>query len=96
MSIALIVTLRIQDGKEAEFEAFFSELARQVRAGPGILAYQMAKSRTEPNTYKAIEVFKDQEAITHHGGTEYIRAAGPKIGAMLAGQSEVEYLDGLD
>jgi quinol monooxygenase YgiN len=97
MSIGLIATLRIQDGKGAEFEAFFSEHARQVRAGePGNLVYQLTKSRTEPNTYKVLEVFKDQEALTHHGGTESIRAAGPKLGAMLAEQPDVEYLDGVD
>jgi quinol monooxygenase YgiN len=97
MSIGLIATLKIQDGKEAEFEAFFSEHARRVRAGePGNLAYQLTKSRTEPNTYKVLEVYKDQEALTHHRDREDIRAAGPKLIKMLAGQPEVEYLDGVD
>jgi len=58
----VIATLRIQDGKAEEFEAFFTELAGQVRANePGNLAYQLTKSRSEPNTYKVLEVYKDQE-----------------------------------
>ena len=96
MSIGVIATLKIQDGKGAEFEAFFTELAEQVRAcEAGNLAYQLTKSRTEPSTYKVLEVYKDQDALTHHGGTDYFKAAGPKFAAVLAGRPEIEYLDGV-
>ena len=97
MTVGIIATLRIQPDKTAEFEAFFTELAKQVRANePGNIAYQLTKSRTEPNVYKVLEVYKDQEALTHHGGTDYFKAAGPKFGAVLAGRPEIEYLDGVD
>ena len=96
MSIGVIAAIRIQDGKAAEFEAFFGELAKQVRANePGNLAYQLTKSRTEPNLYKVLELYADQDALTLHGGTEYFKAAGPKFGAVLAGRPEIEYLDGV-
>ena len=96
MNIGVIATLKIQDGKADEFEAFFGELAKQVRANePGNLAYQLTKSRTEPTTYKVLELYKDQDALTHHGGTDYFRAAGPKFAAVLAGRPEIEYLDGV-
>jgi quinol monooxygenase YgiN len=97
MSVGIIATLKIQDGKGPEFEAFFNELAKQVRANePGNLAYQLTKSRSDPNTYKVLELYKDQDAVTHHGGTEYFKAAGPKFGAVLAGRPDIEYLDGVD
>ena len=96
MSIGVIAAIRIQDGKAAEFEAFFGELAKQVRANePGNLAYQLTKSRTEPNLYKVLELYADQDALTLHGETEYFKAAGPKFGAVLAGRPEIEYLDGV-
>ena len=96
MTIGVIATLKIQDGKTAEFEGFFTELAKQVRANePGNIAYQLTKSRTDPNTYKVLELYKDQDALTHHGGTDYFKAAGPKFGAVLAGRPEIEYLDGV-
>ena len=96
MSIGVIAAIRIQDGKGAEFEAFFGELAKQVRANePGNIAYQLTKSRTEPNLYKVLELYADQDALTLHGGTEYFKAAGPKFGAVLAGRPEIEYLDGV-
>jgi quinol monooxygenase YgiN len=96
MTIGIVATIRIQDGKAGEFEAFFGELAKQVRANePGNLAYQLTKSRTEPNTYKVLELYTDQDAVDSHGKTEYFRAAGPKFGAVLAGRPDVEYLDGV-
>ncbi|MFZ5720683.1 MAG: putative quinol monooxygenase [Pseudomonadota bacterium] len=96
MTIGVIAKIPVQEGKAAEFEAFFTELAKQVRANePGNIAYQLTKSRTEPNVYKVLELYKDQEALTHHGGTEYFKAAGPKFAAVLAGRPEIEYLDGV-
>lgn len=97
MTIGVIAKIPVQPEKAAEFEAFFTELAKQVRANePGNLAYQLTKSRTEPGVYKVLEVYKDQDALTHHGGTEYFKAAGPKFAAVLAGRPEIEYLDGVD
>ena len=94
MSIGIIATLKIQDGKGPEFEAFFNELAKQVRGNePGNLAYQLTKSRADPNTYKVLELYSDQDALTHHGQTEYFRAAGPKMGPCLAGRPNIEMLD---
>jgi quinol monooxygenase YgiN len=96
MAIGIIATLKIQDGKNAEFEGFFTELARQVRANEaGNLAYQLTKSRTDPQTYKVLELYADQDAVDAHGKTDYFRAAGPKFGAVLAGRPEIEYLDGV-
>ena len=95
MTIGVIATLKIQDGKNAEFETFFGELAKQVRANePGNVAYQLTQSRTDPQTYKVLELYADQDALTHHGGTDYFKAAGPKFGGVLAGRPEIEYLDG--
>ena len=96
MTIGVIAKLPVQEGKMAEFEAVFTELARQVRANePGNLAYQLTKSRTEPGVYKVLELYKDQDALTHHGGTDHFKAAGPKFAAVLAGRPEIEYLDGV-
>ena len=96
MTIGVIATLTIQDGKAEEFEAFVTELAAQVRANePGPLAYQLPKSRTEHNTSKFLELYKDQDALSHHGGTDYFKAAGPKFAAVLAGRPQIEYLDGV-
>jgi quinol monooxygenase YgiN len=92
--IGIVATLKVQDGKGAEFEAIFKDLAEQVRANEaGCLMYQLTKSRADPNTYKVLELYKDQDSLTHHGQTEYFRAAGPKMGPCMGGRPEIEYLD---
>jgi quinol monooxygenase YgiN len=92
--IGIIATIKVQEAKAAEFEGIFKDLAEQVRANePGNLCYQLTKSRTEPGTYKVLELYKDQDALTHHGQTDYFRAAGPKMGPCLAGRPEIETLD---
>ncbi|MGH6957211.1 MAG: putative quinol monooxygenase [Caulobacteraceae bacterium] len=94
--IGIIATLKVQAGKNAEFEAVFRELSEKVRAGePGNLMYQLTKSRADPNTYKVLELYKDQDALTHHGGTPYFRELGAKMGPCMAGRPEIETLDGV-
>jgi len=92
--IGVVATLKVQDGKNAEFEQIFRELSQQVRANePGNVAYQLTKSRTDPNTYKVLEIYRDQDALAQHREMEHFKAAGPKLGGCLAGRPEVEVLD---
>ena len=94
--IGVVATLKVAEGKNAEFEAIFTDLASQVRANePGNLAYALTKSRTDPQIYKVLELYADQDALTSHGQTEYFKAAGPKLGPCLGGRPEIEYLDGV-
>ena len=94
--IGIIATLKVQEAKASEFEGIFKELAAQVKANePGNLCYQLTKSRTEPGTYKVLELYSDQDALTHHGQTDYFKAAGPKMGPCMAGRPDIELLDGV-
>ena len=95
--IGVIATLRVQDGKTAEFERVFAGLAAAVRANEaGNIAYQLCRSRSEANTYKVLELYRDEEALKAHGAADHFKAAGPALGAVLAGRPDVEYLDALD
>ena len=94
--IGIVATLKVQEGKNEEFEAVFRELAAKVRANEaGALLYQLTKSRTEPTTYKVLELYKDQDALTAHGQSDYFRELGRKMGPCMAGRPDVEYLDAI-
>ncbi len=94
--IGVVAVLKIQDGKNAEFEAVFAELAGKVRANEtGCMMYQLTKSRSDANTYKVLELYKDQDSLTHHGSTDYFKEMGRKMGPCMAGRPEVELLDGV-
>jgi quinol monooxygenase YgiN len=92
--IAIVAVLKVQEGKGPDFEAVFLELAAKVRANePGNIFYQLTKSRTEADTYKVLELYKDQDAIVAHGGSDYFKELGRKMGAFMAGRPDVEHLD---
>ncbi len=94
--IGVIATLKVAEGRNGEFEAVFTDLAKQVRANePGNLAYQLTKSRTDPQVYKVLELYKDQDALSAHGQTDYFKAAGAKMGPCMGGRPEIEYLDAI-
>jgi len=95
--IGVIAVLKVKEGSEAEFEKGFTDLAAKVKANErGNIAYQLTKSRTEPGTYKVLELYADEAALKHHGSTDYFKEAGAKVFApVLAGRPEIEYLDGI-
>lgn len=94
--IGVVATIRVQDGKSEELEQVFRELTPQVRANEaGCLIYQLTKSRTEPNTYKVLELYNSEDALKQHGQSDHFKAIGPRLGACLVGRAEVERLDGV-
>ena len=96
MPIGVVATLKVQDGKNAEFEAVFADLAPKVRANePGNQYYRVFKSRKDPNTYVVMEAYELPEAIEAHRKSEHFRAAGPKLGPCLAGQPAIEVFDAI-
>jgi quinol monooxygenase YgiN len=94
--IGVVAVLRVKDGQGETFEAIFRDLSAKVRANePGNLMYQLTKSRTDANAYKVLELYKDQDALSHHGQTDYFKDLGRQMGPCMAGRPEVELLDGV-
>ena len=84
MSVGIVATLRIRPGHEQEFEAIFAELAENVRANePGSQLYKLFRSHTEKSTYVVMEICADAEALATHQQSDHVRAALPKIQAVL-------------
>ncbi|HWA89680.1 MAG TPA: antibiotic biosynthesis monooxygenase family protein [Rhizomicrobium sp.] len=94
MALGVIATLKVQDGKSAELETVFGELAAQVRSNePGNRLYQLCKARGEADTYVVMEIYDDQAAIDAHRDSAHFKAAGPKLGACLAGRPTIAFYD---
>jgi quinol monooxygenase YgiN len=94
--IGIVATIKAQAGKGAEFEAVFAELAAKVRADePGNKLYQLTKSRTEPDTYKVLELYVDQDAIAAHREAPHFRELGRRMGEFMDGRAQVEVLDAI-
>ena len=93
--IGVIATLRVQPGKEAEFEAVFAELAPAVRANePGNSFYKLFRT-AEAGVYKVLECYDDEAAVAAHRASDHFRTLGAKLGPCLAGAPEIESLRGV-
>jgi quinol monooxygenase YgiN len=92
--IASTSTLKIQNGKARELETLIAGVTAKVRANePGNVLYQLTKSRADDNTYRVLEIYKDQDAFTRHGQTEYYKEMMSKAGSILAAAPNVEMFD---
>lgn len=95
--IGVVATLYVQPDKTAEFEKVFLDLAAKVKANePGCLMYQLTKSKTEAGVYKVLELYASGDALKHHGGTDYFKAAGLAMGPTMAAAPHIEYLDAVE
>lgn len=93
-AIGVIATLRVQPGKEADFEAVFAELSAAVRANePGNSYYRLFRVREEASVYRVMECYDDQAAMDAHSASDHFRTLGARLGPCLAGAPEIERLD---
>ena len=94
MAVGVIAKLKIQEGKNEEFEGIFTELMAAVSANePGNNFYSVHKSRTDSQLYIVLEQYADEAALAAHGKTDHFRTLGAKMGACMAGAPEVEVMD---
>lgn len=94
--IAVIATIRTKEGMGSQFEAAFAPLAAAVAANePGNHLYRLARVTTEPDLYKVLEIYENQEAIEAHRAAPHFKELGAALGPFMAGRPEIERLDAL-
>ena len=94
MAIGVVAKLKIQEGKNEEFETVFKELQEAVRANePGNNFYALHRSREDATTYIVLEQYADQASLDAHGKSDHFRSIGAKMGACMAGRPEIETMD---
>jgi quinol monooxygenase YgiN len=94
MAVGVIARLKIQEGKNEEFEAIFKELQAAVAANePNNNFYAIHRSANDPQTYVVLEQYADQAALDAHGKTDHFRTLGAKMGGCMAGAPEIEVME---
>lgn len=92
MSIAVIATLNVAEGKEAEFEKAMLALAEDVRGKePGNQLYTLCKD--DQGKYLVMELYESAEALAAHGQSEHFKEAGKKFAGLMAGKPEIQRLE---
>lgn len=93
--IGQTIRLKIQAGKESEFEALVRQLMADVVAHEPGAVYDIRRVRNAPLTYLYFISFPDQAAYDRYMEAEYHTQMSPKAVAMLDGDPVFEDLDSL-
>lgn len=92
MALGVVARLKIQDGKQDEFENIFAELEAAVRQNePGNNFYACHRT-DDPTVYVVLEQYQDQAALDAHRNSDHFKTIGAKLGGVMAGRPEIENL----
>jgi quinol monooxygenase YgiN len=88
--LGVVATIKIKEGKGAEFERVATELVSKVNENEkGCLLYQLYHGE-EPNTYVFMERYADQAAVEAHRGTEYFKTLGRAMAEFMDGKPTIQ------
>jgi quinol monooxygenase YgiN len=88
--LGVVATIKVKEGKGAEFEKVATELVRKVNENEkGCLLYQLYHGE-EPNTYVFMERYADEAAVETHRGSEHIKTLGRAMGEFMDGKPAVQ------
>ena len=94
MAIGLLATITVQEGKNAEFEEAFLNLTEQVRSNEaGNIFYALHRSPVDPQVYRVMEQYENQEAPAAHGKTEYFLKHSGQLPDPLARPPDIEVIE---
>jgi quinol monooxygenase YgiN len=93
--IAVVATLKVQDGKGDEFIAAAKEMVAAVtRAEQGrTLLYTLQRAQDDPNTFVFYEQYADADALTAHGATDHMKTFGGALRGLLDGRPQIQRFD---
>ena len=90
---AMVVKFRAKPGKSEEMKAFWLEMQKEVaKSEPGNVQYDLLVVAGDPEVYVIIERYKDAAAVAAHGQSEKAKAMFAKLGELMAGPPQADYL----
>lgn len=91
MKVGYMATLKVVDGKQADFEAAFANMQAAVKSEePGTLQYDLMQDEADPTTYRVFEVYENIDARNGHGkSAAFGAAAAPLGGGIMAAAPDV-------
>lgn len=94
MSLVLLATFTVRADCRDRIEGVIRRSAPQVRATePGVLLYQLARSKEQTGVYRMWEIYADKAAVEAHATTPYLLAEIDELMACQAAPPVIEFLD---
>jgi quinol monooxygenase YgiN len=91
--VAVLAKITAQAGQRDALVAAFQDIAKAVDSEEGTLVYAIHTSTSEADVVWFYELYTDQDAFTAHRRSDAMKAAGPTLAPLMAGQPEVILLD---
>ena len=80
MAIRLVVSMRAQPGKGAEFAGAFLPATKETQKEPGCEQYEIFRSEEDPDKLVLLERWRDQAALDAHMVVLRARTSSPTAG----------------
>lgn len=81
----MIATVRVHPDREALYEQTCRAFMPRLQAvNPGILFYELGRSRDEPHTFRVVEAYADQAAMDAHMANPDLQASFATLQACIA------------
>ena len=91
--VRVVAVLQGQPGKGAELLALWPDLARQVRAEDGCLAYDLHRVTGDDDHFVVLERWAGLQALATHGKSPHMREFGTRAAGVLAAEPDVIVLE---
>jgi quinol monooxygenase YgiN len=89
--VALVVTLKIADGKlDAFMPAVLGHASRCMMQEEGCLQFDVLKPQDRPNEVRIYEVYRDQEALDEHANGASLRQMRDETEGMVVERDLVQ------
>lgn len=87
--VAVLAKLTAKDGQRAELLKAFDGMFAAVEGEAKTEQYVLHEDAGDPNVAWFYELYTDQEGLASHSTSDAMKAAGPALGALLAGRPEI-------
>jgi quinol monooxygenase YgiN len=89
--IVIAAIVKVNRGRQEEFEREFLMLRPKVLNDPGALGYALHRSTDDPCKYFVYEKYENDEALKYHMSTAHFKTFFQKLEPLMTGQPEVGY-----
>lgn len=83
--LVIVATVRTRPGMAARYARLCAQAIPRFRAAnPGMIFYTIARSHEEPDTFRAIEAYEDEEALRRHMASALLRESMAELRDCIA------------
>src|SRR5687767_4834632 len=90
--VALLAKMTAAAGKRDELVEAFGPLYDAVAVEEGTEIYALHLDAADADVVWFYELYRDSDALAAHGTSEAMKAIGPQLASLLAGQPELIFL----